>query len=311
MNTKTLIISIFNNPIVKEIRKLNSVKRIAFKYIGEEKIELFIPKMKELISMGYRLTFSFLGEHNTSDEKIEEYKENVLNIIDKVKDFNNVTVSLKLTAIGLLVNEEKCIENFEKILEFAKKCNLRVHIDMESSEFVDSTLNIFSYLVQSYNNLDLTFQAYLYRTTKDLEDRIISRNWEYKPIVRLCKGAYKEPIDKIFPTKKSINENYYNLAVKMLDNIDKIYPAFATHDHKIIEKIKNYANFKGISRDNFEFQMLYGVRTELQKKILEQGYNLRIYVPIGYEWYEYFVRRIAERPSNLILVFYSLLGKKE
>ncbi|MFN3478268.1 MAG: proline dehydrogenase family protein, partial [bacterium] len=189
--------------------------------------------------------------------------------------------------------------------------NLRIHIDMESSEFIDSTLNIFSSLSQGYNNLDITFQAYLYRTTKDIEDRIISRNWEYKPIVRLCKGAYKEPMDKIFPKGKLIDENYYNLAIKMLDNVDKLYPAFATHDHKIIEKIKNYVSFKAISKDNFEFQMLYGVRPGLQKKILEQGYNLRIYVPVGYEWYEYFVRRIAERPSNLILVFYSLLGKKE
>ncbi|MFN3995547.1 MAG: proline dehydrogenase family protein [bacterium] len=311
MNLKTLIISLFNNPIVKEIRKLNSIKKIAFKYIGEENIESFIPKMEELVSAGYKFTFSFLGEHNTSDKKIKEYKENVLKIIEKIKNFSNVTVSVKLTAIGLLINEEKCVENLEEILKFAKENNLRIHIDMESSEFIDHTLNIFSSLSQSYNNLDITFQAYLYRTTKDIEDRIISNNWEYKPIVRLCKGAYKEPMDKIFPTKKLIDENYYNLAVKMLDNVDKLYPAFATHDHKIIEKIKNYVSFKAISKDNFEFQMLYGVRPELQKKILEQGYNLRIYVPIGYEWYEYFVRRIAERPSNLLLVFYSLISKKE
>lgn len=307
---KPLIISLLTNPLIREISKNKAVKKLAFRYIGDEDIDSFIPKMDNMLSLGYKFTLSFLGEHYSSVTKVEEYKENVLKIIRRVSNYPNMNVSIKLSALGLLINEECCQNNLKQLLEVAQENNLRIHIDMESSEFTEKTLNIFSNLRENYNNLDITFQAYLYRTSKDIEDRIISKNWDSKPIVRICKGAYKEPFDKVFPNKKSIDENYYNLAVKMLDNIDKVYPAFATHDSVLIEKIKSYIQYKGISKENFEFQMLYGIKGDLQRKIIEQGYNLRIYVPIGREWYDYFVRRIAEKPITIFFVLYSLIANK-
>ncbi len=308
---KSVIISILNNPVAKGISRIPSVKKLAFRYVGAEKIEDFIPKMEEILNSGYKITISFLGEHYTDKHKVEGYFRNVINIIEKVNNYQNISVSIKLTALGLSIDYEYCKENVSKILNFSSQFNIRIHIDMEESVYLDDSLKIFDYFRKElkYNNLDITFQAYLYRTLKDMEDRIFSYEWESKPLVRLCKGAYKEQFDKIFPNKQKIDENYYNLAVKMLDNIDKVYPAFATHDAKLIEKIKSYATFKGISKDNFEFQMLFGVLPDVQKKIIEQGYNLRVYIPIGSEWYEYFVRRVAEKPSNLFILIFSLINK--
>lgn len=314
---KNLIISVFNNPFVRNIKNIPSVKSFAFRYVGEENIDNFLDKAKEIIDSGYKITLSFLGEHYSDKEDVEKYKNGLIHIIDKVSNLINnnysnlnfpvISISVKLTGLGLEIDYEYCKENLKQILD----SSLRIHIDMEDSRFVDNTLSLFEYYrnEKKYNNLDITFQAYLYRTSKDIEDKLLKFNWQTKPIVRLCKGAYKEPFDKIFPSKKSIDENYYNISIKMLDNIDKIYPAFATHDIKLIEKIKNYCNYRGISRDNFEFQMLYGVRTDIQKKIIEQGYNLRLYIPLGSDWYEYFVRRVAEKPSTLFLVLYSIFMK--
>ncbi|MCX7971957.1 MAG: proline dehydrogenase family protein [bacterium] len=311
---KVIVISLLANPIAKSISNIPSVKSLAFKYVGAEDIESFINnKINDILNDNYKITISFLGEHYHSQEDIERYKKNVLDIIRKISVFQNVTVSIKLTALGLDMDYEYCKDNLGEIIEFASKFNIRIHIDMEQSIYIDNSLSLFDLYRKEYkyNNLDITFQAYLYRTSKDIEDRILSFDWDSRPIVRICKGAYKEPFDKVFPNKKLIDENYYNISVKMLDNIQKVYPAFATHDHKIIEKIKNYVQYKGISIDSFEFQMLYGIRQDLQRKIIDQGYNLRIYIPVGSEWYDYFVRRIAEKPSNILLVLYSLLKRQK
>ncbi|MCS6955075.1 MAG: proline dehydrogenase family protein [Candidatus Calescibacterium sp.] len=308
---KVIIISLLGNPITRSISKIPSIKSLALRYVGAESIDSFINKIDEILSSGYRITISFLGEHYSSKDKVEKYKDNLIDIIQKVSNYQGITVSVKLTALGLLIDYDYCKNNLGEVLSVASQINMRVHIDMEESVYVDNILNIFDTYRkdEKYNNLDITFQSYLYRTSKDIEDRILSFIWDTKPIIRICKGAYKEPFDKVFPNKKLVDENYYNLSVKMLDNVEKVYPAFATHDHRLIEKIKNYVQYRGISKENFEFQMLFGVRPELQKKVIEQGYNLRLYVPIGSDWYEYFVRRIAEKPSNLLLILYSLIKK--
>jgi len=307
---KSLIITLLNNNVAKSISNLLSVKNLAFKYIGGEDIESFLEIVKELVSNNYKVTASLLGEGLSKKEKVVSYLQELKSLVQKIKVFENISVSVKLSSLGALISEEFLYQNLKELLDLAIKENIRVHIDMEDSSLVDLTIGIFEkFREEQYNNLDITFQAYLYRTIKDLEDKIFSHSWQSKPLIRLCKGAYKEPFDKVFPSKKKIDENYYILATKMLDNVDKIYPAFATHDHKLIDKIKSYAQYKGISKDSFEFQMLLGVRKELQKRILNEGYNTRIYVPTGKSWYEYFVRRIAERPSNLIFLLYALVKR--
>jgi len=201
------------------------------------------------------------------------------------------------------------LNNLSKILELAN--NVRIHIDMEDSNLIDDTFKIFDILryEKGYSNLDITLQAYLYRTDRDLNEKILAKQDRNNLIVRLCKGAYKESYDKIFPNKKSIDENYIKLAMKLIDNIDKVYPAFATHDINVIKKIQNYAHLKGLNYDKFEFQMLYGVLPKLQNKIIAEKYKLRLYLPYGINWYDYIVRRIAEKPSNIFYIIPSLFNK--
>ena len=304
---KNLIISLLNNPFFKSIAKNDNIKRLAFKYIAAEDLENSISIVKELINKGFFITISFLGEHFDSKSKVGEYLSELINLV-KVIDNNDlsksVSVSIKLSSLGLVFDFNYALENLVKILELSR--DIRIHIDMEDSSLLDNTLKVFDILRydKGYINLDITLQAYLYRTERDLNERILSKQSMNNLLVRLCKGAYRESPDKIYPHKKDINENYLKIAMKLLDNVDKVYPAFATHDFNIIKKLQDYAHLRGISLDKFEFQMLYGVLPKLQNKIISQGYKLRLYLPYGRNWYEYIVRRIAEKPS---IIFYSLL----
>jgi proline dehydrogenase len=309
---KNLIISLLTNPFFKNIALNKNIKKIVFKYIAAEDLQNTINIVKELISQNFFITVSFLGEHFNDKEKIQQYLTeifNLINIINENELSKNVSVSLKLSSLGLLFDFDYTLNNLSKILELAN--NVKIHIDMEDSKLIDDTFKIFDILryEKGYSNLDITLQAYLYRTDRDLNEKILAKQDSNNLIVRLCKGAYKESYDKIFPNKKSIDENYMKLAMKLIDNIDKVYPAFATHDINIIKKIQNYAHLKGIDYDKFEFQMLYGVLPKLQDKIIAEKYKLRLYLPYGINWYDYIVRRIAEKPSNIFYIIPSLFNK--
>ncbi len=311
---KNLIISILNNPFLRGIAYSKSVRKLAFKYVAAEDLQSTINIIKELINKNFFITVSFLGEHFNSKDKVEEYLEEIYNLIESINEndlFKNVSISLKLSSLGLLFDFDYTLNNLSKILEISK--NVRIHIDMEDSSLIDNTFKIFDILKyeKGYSNLDITLQAYLYRTDRDLNEKILAKQFTNNLLIRLCKGAYKESYDKIFPNKKGINENYLKLATKLMDNIDKVYPAFATHDINIIRKIQNYAHLKGINFDKFEFQMLYGVLPKLQNKIVSDGYRLRLYLPYGKNWYDYIIRRIAEKPSNILYILFSILPEKE
>jgi proline dehydrogenase len=206
-------------------------------------------------------------------------------------------VSLKLTAMGLDISEDLCVAVTQDILERARKYNTFVRLDMEGSAYTERTLRIFEdRLYPSYKeNVGIVLQSYLYRTMQDVQ-----RANQLRCRVRICKGAYQEPASVAYPEKKDVDGNYIRCMQALM--LDGNYPGLATHDEAIIQEAKRFAKEKGISTDRFEFQMLYGVRRDLQESLVKEGYRVRCYVPFGTQWYPYLMRRLAERPANLAFI---------
>jgi proline dehydrogenase len=218
-----------------------------------------------------------------------------LDILDRIQANKlDANVSVKLTAMGLDVSEELCVANMQMVLERAQQYDSFVRLDMESSQYTDRTLHIFEHrLYPSYpKNVGIVLQSYLRRTAADVEfaNRLGCR-------VRICKGAYQEPASVAFPDKRDVDENYVRCMHSLMS--DGNYPGIATHDERIIDEAKRFAAEKGIASDRYEFQMLYGVRRDLQERLVREGYRMRVYVPFGTQWYPYLMRRLAERPANV------------
>jgi proline dehydrogenase len=200
---------------------------------------------------------------------------------------------VKLTQLGLDIDRELCIDNMSQILERAKQLDIFVRIDMESTEYTERTLDIFKELHDKYGNLvGIVIQSYLHRSAGDIE-MLIERGAR----VRLCKGAYAEPPELAFQDMKDVRFSFVALMKRLVD--DGTYPAIATHDDQMIEKTLKYVNEHDIPVERYEFQMLYGVRRDVQRRLRSDGYNVRVYVPFGSNWYPYLMRRMAERSSNV------------
>ena len=202
---------------------------------------------------------------------------------------------MKLTQLGMDLSEDHCRSNVERLAERAKAIGSAVEIDMEASGYVDRTLAMVSHLHATYGCVRAVIQAYLYRSESDIENLCAQ-----SIPMRLCKGAYKEPSDIAFPDKKDVDSNYVRLMTRLLDH--GTYPAIASHDEKIVQQALRYLKERNIAPDRFEFQMLYGIRRDLQRRLVEAGYRLRLYVPYGDAWYPYFMRRLAERPANVLFL---------
>ena len=207
--------------------------------------------------------------------------------------------------MGMDLSFEQCYESVRAIVERAKRYNNFLRIDMESSAYTDRTLQLYEQLRQDgFTNVGVVIQAYLYRSAKDME-RLI----ELGATVRLCKGAYQEPARVAFSQKEDVDMNYMKLVELMLSEKAQqkgAYPALATHDEKLIEWAKRFTRERKINSDKFEFQMLYGIRRDLQQQLVERGYRVRVYVSYGTHWYPYFMRRLAERPANLLFLLKNL-----
>lgn len=247
-------------------------------------------------------TLDFLGENVKSLEEAAQSREAYLAALNEISRAQlAATVSIKLTQFGLDFSEEACCANVVKLVERAATMNSRVEIDMESSDYTDRTLKIVSSLQDSMpGHVRAVIQAYLYRSEADI--RMLS---ERKIPVRLCKGAYNEPPAVAFPGKADVDANYVKLMKLLLD--EGTYPAIASHDEKIIRLALRHIREQNISSDRFEFQMLYGIRRDLQRELVAQGFRLRLYVPYGDAWYPYFMRRLAERPANVLFLARNLL----
>jgi proline dehydrogenase len=283
--------------------------RTASRFVAGTKIEDAIRAIRELNAKNINVTLDHLGEHTSTPEEASEATAEILNTLDEIKgDGVRANVSIKLTQIGLGLDENLCAQNLERIVSRAKDNGNFVRVDMEDTPYTDKTLNLFSQMrKKGYPNVGIVLQSYLYRTEADARKLL-----EDCAQIRLVKGAYQEPADKAFPKKADVDANYDLLAKIMIDaalaaNCPKIsndglfppIPAIATHDEKRIEFAKQYAFKVGLPKDALEFQMLYGIRRDLQDQLVKEGYPVRVYVPFGTHWYPYFMRRLAERPANI------------
>jgi proline dehydrogenase len=278
-------------------------RQITRRFIAGENIRDAIGAIEELNRAGLDATFDHLGESTTSRVEASADVDEYLTVLDLI-DASGVrsNISIKLTQLGLDIDEQYCYENVLRLVESAHRRGNFVRIDMEDSSRTDATLRIFNRVHDQFQNVGIVLQAYLRRTERDL-DQILARGAR----VRLCKGAYREPEEVAFAEKSEVDRHYLRLTERLLGS--GIYHAFATHDERIITAAKKFAEGQGIRRDRFEFQMLYGIRRDLQQRLVGEGYRVRIYVPYGRFWYPYFMRRLAERPANLWFVLSNLLRR--
>ncbi len=249
-------------------------------------------------------TLDFLGENVTSLEEAARSRDSYLAALAEIERANlSATVSIKLTQFGLDFSEEACRSNVSALVQRAKAMDSRIEVDMESSEYTDRTLQMVTRLQESFGgNLRAVIQAYLYRSEADI--RTLS---ERSIPIRLCKGAYNEPANVAFPRKSDVDTNYVSLMKLLLER--GTYPAIASHDENIIREGVRHIREQKISPERFEFQMLYGIRRDLQRELVAQGFRLRLYVPYGDAWYPYFMRRLAERPANVLFLARNLLRR--
>jgi proline dehydrogenase len=280
--------------------KLPGFNQVTRRFIAGENIDDAIAAILELNRAGVTATFDHLGESTTSRAEAESDVREYLRVLDRIDATGvNSNVSVKLTQLGLDIDEDYCLQNTRRIVEAAKRLDNFVRIDMEDSSKTDATLRIFKRLYGEYGNVGIVLQAYLYRTEKDADD-VLAMGAR----IRLCKGAYKEPEEVAFPKKSDVDANFVKLMRKLLKS--GVYHGIATHDERMIRATKEFAASEGVSGAAFEFQMLYGVRRDLMLKLAREGYRVRTYVPYGEHWYPYFMRRLAERPANVWFVLKNL-----
>jgi proline dehydrogenase len=275
--------------------------RLTSRFIAGSTIEREVAVCQRLNADGYLATLDHLGESVTSLEEAEQSREAYLAALDRIAKLNlGATVSVKLTQLGLDFSESACLANVECLVARAKSMGRMVEIDMESSTYVDRTLALVSNLHARYGSVRAVIQAYLYRSETDIHNLC-----KLSIPTRLCKGAYRESSDVAFPRKKDVDGNYIRLMLELFDR--GTYPAIASHDEKILNRALAYIRERNIAADRFEFQMLYGVGRDLQRRLVAAGYRLRLYVPYGNAWYPYFMRRLAERPANVLFLARNLL----
>jgi proline dehydrogenase len=268
-------------------------RRVVNRFVSGEELEDGLNAVKKVNSEGVIATLDHLGEEVSEANEAVAAAEVYLNALDQIKQWEvDTNVSAKPTQLGLKISQELCEQNFTRMIERAKKHDNFVRMDMEGSDCTADTLEVFYRLRKRYDNVGIVIQSYLYRSDEDV-DEVLKLGGR----IRLCKGAYKEPKEIAFPKIEQVNENFIKLTEKMLKS--GIYHGIATHDDKLIEKTKRFAEKNDIPKESFEFQLLYGIRTELVRQLIKDGYNVRIYIPFGRQWYPYFMRRLAERPANL------------
>jgi proline dehydrogenase len=271
-------------------------KRLATRFVAGETLDEALGVARRAGSEGIAITLDHLGESVASLEEAAAARDVDLSAQSALHDAGiEGNVSLKLTQFGLDFSYDQCRANVEQLVRRAASLNGFVRVDMESSAYTQRTIDLVADLHARYRAVGVVIQACLYRSRNDIEElcrRAIR--------VRLCKGAYLEPASVAFPRKSDVDRSFIELMKLLLDR--GAYPAIATHDESIIRQTEAYAAERGIPREAFEFQMLYGIRRDLQRRLAAEGYRLRLYVPFGKAWYPYYMRRLAERPANVLFM---------
>lgn len=289
--------------VFRFVRNNRLAKSFANRFVAGETLDTALEAVSRLNARGISASLDLLGESVHNEAEARAAGREYITMLDRIHERKlNANVSVKLTAMGLDVSEELCAAIMQDILQRAREYGTFVRIDMEGSAYTQRTLDLFEKrLYPGYReNVGIVLQSYLYRTFADVE-----RANEIKARVRICKGAYKEPETVAYPDKKDVDATYVKCmhALMMHGN----YPGIATHDEAIIEEAKRFARTNKLTPDRFEFQMLYGVRRDLQDRLVREGYRMRVYVPFGTQWYPYLMRRLAERPANVAFLTGSVL----
>jgi proline dehydrogenase len=271
-------------------------RRLAARFVAGDTLADALEAGRRINREGISLTLDHLGESVTSLAEAEASRDVYLRALDELSGHGiNGNVSLKLTQFGMDISEQACRANVERVVSRAKELGNFVCVDMESREYTERTLHLVTDLHAQYVAVGTVIQAYLHRSEKDIE---ILRRRGIR--VRLVKGAYLEPPEVAFRAKADVDRNFVRLMRTLL--AEGTYPAIATHDEKMIDEAKSFVRARKIAPESFEFQMLYGIRRDLQRRLVAEGYRLRLYVPFGKAWYPYFMRRLAERPANVVFL---------
>ena len=292
------------------VTRWSFARSAASRFIAGEVLDDAISVIKTLNAKNINATLDHLGEHTSNPQKAIQATDDIISIIERIhQEGVRSGVSIKLTQIGLDVDEDLCKDNLDRILQTAKEISSFVRIDMEDSQWVEKTLKLFNRALEDYGSetIGIVIQSYLYRSEKDVSELL-----KHGARIRMCKGAYKEPEDIAFPEKADVDLNF-DLLVKFMyegckENGNPVVsengkippiPAIASHDDVRIDYAKRLLDEMGLPKEAIEFQMLHGIRRDLQESLVREGYPVRVYVPYGSEWYPYFTRRLAERPANL------------
>ncbi len=277
-------------------------QRLTSRFVAGQTLRDGIQVVKKLSTERILGTLDFLGENVASLEDAARSRDSYLAALDEIRRAElPATVSIKLTQFGLDLSEQACRNNIMALARRARDTNSRVEVDMESSAYTDRTLAVVTDLEEAFpGHVRAVIQAYLFRSEADI--RMLS---ERRIPVRLCKGAYREPADIAYPRKSDVDANYVKLMKLLL--AEGHYPAIASHDENIIREALRHLKEHKISPDRFEFQMLYGIRRDLQQELVTREFRLRLYVPYGDAWYPYFMRRLAERPANVLFLARNLI----
>jgi len=284
--------------IFRFVRNNRLAKGFARRFVAGETLDEALAAVRALNARGISASLDELGESVTNEREARATRDSYLAILDRIAEAKlNANVSVKLTALGLDVSEELCVTNMHDLLDRARHYDNFVRIDMESSAYTERTLRLFEerFYPSFRDQVGIVLQSYLYRTWADVERAI-----ELKCRVRMCKGAYKEPAAVAFPEMEDVDANYVKATRALVAHGN--FPGLATHDATIIAAAKQFAKENGIAGSRFEFQMLYGVRRDLQDALVKDGWGMRVYVPFGTQWYPYLMRRLAERPANMMFL---------
>jgi proline dehydrogenase len=285
------------------VRRNRLARKFASRFVAGETIDQAVAAAGELAQRGITASLDLLGESVTVEAEAVAARDQYLEMLDRLAQARReVNVSVKLTQMGIDIDENLCQANMARILDKARALRGFVRLDMESSEYTQKTLDFFTRrLFDSYReNCGVVIQSALRRSEADIGDLI-----RLKARVRLCKGAYLEPPTVAFADKKEVDRNYVRLMERLLREGN--YPGIATHDEKIIEHARQFTRREQIGPERYEFQMLYGVRRDLQARLKQAGYNMRVYIPFGTQWYPYLMRRLAERPANIAFILGNLV----
>ena len=282
---------------------------LARRFVAGETLDAALPAVDALLDDGLSVTLDLLGEHVHQPRRAQEFAAAYGELAERLAERRDargappeaVGISIKLSMIGQVIDEAMCEANLRALLDQARAADLFVRLDMEGTDITQSTLDLFERVYPDYpDHVGPVLQAYLHRTTAD-----IARMVELNARVRICKGAYGEPASVAYQDMPTIRWHYRQHARKLLT--EGRYPAIATHDDLLIEAVKQITDERGVSRDAYEFQMLYGLRPETQRQLVRDGYRMRVYVPYGTEWVPYFSRRLRERKENVFFVLKALV----